>query len=55
MLDSDVKRQQWQENGLRFAATADIYSMPEKAAVLIEKIAERKNNIVRNRIFSLAT
>jgi UDP-glucose:(heptosyl)LPS alpha-1,3-glucosyltransferase len=48
MLDSDVKRQQWQENGLRFAATADIYSMPEKAAVLIEKIAERKNNIVRN-------
>jgi len=55
MLDSDVKRQQWQENGLRFAATADIYSMPEKAAVLIEKIAERKNNIARNRIFSLAT
>ncbi len=48
MLDSGEKRRQWRENGLRFAATADIYSMPEKAAVLIEEIAGRENNIVKS-------
>lgn len=31
-------RLQWQQNGLAFAKTADIYSMPEKAVELIERI-----------------
>lgn len=30
------KREQWHKNGLVFAQTADIYSMPERAADLIE-------------------
>lgn len=33
---------QWQENALRFAASADIYSMPEHAADIIDQIAKRK-------------
>ena len=47
MLDDRVKRRQWQENGLRFAASADIYSMPEHAAELIENIAQQKNSTMR--------
>ncbi len=33
---SSPKRAQWQENGLTFAKTADIYSMPERAVDRIE-------------------
>lgn len=42
MLDSKEKRRQWQENGLKFAASADIYSMPEQAVELIELITQQK-------------
>ena len=38
MLTSDQK-QQWQNNALAFAETADIYSMPERAAEIIETTA----------------
>ncbi len=33
------KRQDWQENGLAFAKRADIYSLPEKTADLIDHVA----------------
>lgn len=33
------QRQQWSENGLHYADTADLYSMPETAASLIEQFA----------------
>ncbi len=36
------KRQQWSQNGLAFSRQADIYSLPEKAADLIE-LAGRKS------------
>jgi len=36
------KRQQWSQNGLAFSREADIYSLPEKAADLIE-LAGRKS------------
>lgn len=37
-----VKREPWQQNALRFAKEADIYSLPEKAADLIEQIGQKK-------------
>ncbi len=33
------QRQHWSENGLRYAETADLYSMPETAVSLIEQFA----------------
>ncbi len=41
MLTSDQK-QLWQNNALAFADSADIYSMPERAAALIEQTAENR-------------
>ena len=37
MLSSDQK-QVWQNNALTFADTADIYSLPERAADIIEQV-----------------
>src|SRR5436190_18301030 len=31
-------RQRWQQNGLKFAKEADIYSMPERAVDMIESL-----------------
>ena len=31
-------RPRWRDNGLRFAASADIYSMPERAADYITEL-----------------
>jgi len=42
MLSDQTARQQWQKNALAFSQTADIYSMPERAAQLIEIFAKRK-------------
>jgi UDP-glucose:(heptosyl)LPS alpha-1,3-glucosyltransferase len=42
MIDSKEKRRQWKRNGLKYANSADLYSMPEKAVALIERIALRK-------------
>lgn len=39
MLEDEPSRQRWSLNGLRFAQTADIYSMPQRAADVI--LAER--------------
>jgi UDP-glucose:(heptosyl)LPS alpha-1,3-glucosyltransferase len=39
MLEDDPARQRWSRNGLAFAATADLYSMPQRAADVI--LAER--------------
>ncbi|CAM3476080.1 glycosyltransferase family 4 protein [Parendozoicomonas haliclonae] len=39
MLTSNNQKQ-WQANALSFADTADIYSMPERAAAIIEQTAE---------------
>ncbi|MFZ2314319.1 MAG: glycosyltransferase family 4 protein [Gammaproteobacteria bacterium] len=36
------EREQWKQNGLTFAQTADIYSMSEKAADLIESVGRRR-------------
>ncbi len=36
MLTNKQAQQQWQQNALNFTASADIYSMPEHAADLIE-------------------
>ncbi|UTW09498.1 glycosyltransferase family 4 protein [Pseudomonas benzenivorans] len=39
MLEDDGQRAQWQRNGLAFADSADLYSMPQRAADVI--LAER--------------
>ncbi|HWV10004.1 MAG TPA: glycosyltransferase, partial [Pseudomonas sp.] len=39
MLADDAQRARWQQNGLAFADTADLYSMPQRAADVI--LAER--------------
>ena len=39
------QRQQWQTNALAFAQTADIYSMPQRAAEIIE----RTGQVMKNR------
>ncbi|WPC05620.1 glycosyltransferase family 4 protein [Pseudomonas benzenivorans] len=39
MLGDDAQRARWQRNGLAFAETADLYSMPQRAADVI--LAER--------------
>ncbi|NQD92583.1 glycosyltransferase family 4 protein [Pseudomonas sp. CrR25] len=39
MLSDDARRAQWQRNGLAFAESADLYSMPQRAADVI--LAER--------------
>ncbi|WP_281646426.1 glycosyltransferase family 4 protein [Parendozoicomonas sp. Alg238-R29] len=44
MLSSDQK-QDWQQNALSFAQTADIYSLPERAAEIIESTG----NTLKNR------
>ncbi|WP_148337590.1 glycosyltransferase family 4 protein [Aquicella siphonis] len=36
------QRNEWQQNGLAFAQCADIYSLPEKAVDLIEKIGRKR-------------
>lgn len=40
MLTAD-KRQHWQANGIRYGQTADLYSMPTAAAMVIEDCIER--------------
>lgn len=40
MLLSD--KQEWKQNGLAFAKSADVYSLPEKAADLIESVQEKR-------------
>lgn len=42
MLSSE-QRESWRRNGLQFGRTADIYSMPQRAAEIIEKVGERKH------------
>lgn len=42
ILQAD-KLQQWSENGLNYAATEDLYSMPEKAADIIEHAIQNKH------------
>ena len=42
MLGSKEKRRQWKENGLEYAESADLYSMPEQAAELILSLAQQK-------------
>jgi UDP-glucose:(heptosyl)LPS alpha-1,3-glucosyltransferase len=44
MLTS-TERPKWQENALKFAETADIYSMPQRAADYIEDIAQRHQSL----------
>ena len=39
------ERQQWQQHGLAFAGYADIYSMPEKAAELIEHAGNKRESL----------
>jgi UDP-glucose:(heptosyl)LPS alpha-1,3-glucosyltransferase len=36
MLNSS-QRQEWQRNGINYAASEDLYSLPEKAADVIER------------------
>lgn len=42
-LTDTEKNNQWRKNGLQFAKLADIYSMSQKAADVIEKIALQEN------------
>jgi UDP-glucose:(heptosyl)LPS alpha-1,3-glucosyltransferase len=42
ILQTD-KLQQWSENGLNYAATENLYSMPEKAADIIEHAIQNKH------------
>jgi UDP-glucose:(heptosyl)LPS alpha-1,3-glucosyltransferase len=41
MLDRE-KLEAWSENGLRYAASEDLYSMPQRAAALIGELAEKQ-------------
>ncbi len=43
MLDSP-ERAQWRDNGRAFGRTADLYSMPDTAADLIEEVGRRKKS-----------
>ncbi len=36
------KRSEWQENALKFAKQADIYSLPEKAATFIDQLGQHR-------------
>ncbi len=38
-LQNPDEKQRWQNNALHFANTADIYSMPKRAAEIIEQTA----------------
>ncbi len=44
MITSDYK-QKWKENGLRYISENDFFSMPDKAANIIETYAKQKRNI----------
>lgn len=37
------RRQEWSENGLHYGSKADLYSMPDKVADLIEQVARRNH------------
>jgi UDP-glucose:(heptosyl)LPS alpha-1,3-glucosyltransferase len=39
---------QWSEQALSYAATEDLYSMPDKAAQIIRDMAEKKAEINRD-------
>jgi len=41
-IENKMQRQQWQHNALKFSKTADIFSMPEKAADVIEEVITRR-------------
>lgn len=43
------KRQEWQKNGLAFAKIADIYSLPIRAAELIERIGRDRERLSSSR------
>ena len=38
------EREQWCKNGVTYSKSEDLYSMPEKAADIIEMVAERKKH-----------
>lgn len=40
----------WRQNGFNFAKSADIYSLPEKAATFIENFAQRRNTQPNNPV-----
>lgn len=42
MLSSKEARSNWKENALNFIATADIYSLPERAVDVIEQIGQKR-------------
>ncbi len=44
-LQDPQKKQQWQNNALHFAETADIYSMPDRAATIIEQTAKQLSDV----------
>jgi UDP-glucose:(heptosyl)LPS alpha-1,3-glucosyltransferase len=41
-IENKTQRQQWQYNALTFSKTADIFSMPEKAADVIEEVVAHR-------------
>lgn len=41
-----TKRLDWKENALSFARSADIYSLPERAADLIEVVGRQKQHVI---------
>jgi len=45
MLKSE-KKARWRENGKKYIAETDVFSLPEKAADIIEAVAKRKKNNV---------
>lgn len=48
-----LKQSAWQQNALNFAKNADIYSMPERAADLIEKFGKFESQLDFDQIMSL--
>lgn len=45
---SSPERESWKSNGLKYARTEDLYSMPEQAVNYIEEIMARKKNVSVN-------
>ncbi|RLB66327.1 MAG: glycosyltransferase family 1 protein, partial [Deltaproteobacteria bacterium] len=45
MLDSTSQRLDWSANAREYVAKTDLFSLAERAAVIIMKVAERKNDV----------
>ena len=48
MLHDDAQRARWRRNGIAFGRTEDLYSLPDRAAAIIEAMARRPRDGARS-------